>query len=462
MKSIPVLFFQLFVLFNTIFAADYKISVSISNLTDTRIYLASLRGDAYKIMDTAEIKDNMYCFTLPDNQPSGMYRIIPEAVLNPGRRNAPMNTLDFIFNRENVVLKTVYPWLTDSLVVIESAENKIYFDFLNHEKQIQNKLNLLDNMLVQYPSDDVLYSDIIKRYNALQLENQKLIRQTCDANRGTYAAAVITMFKTPLPDGRLSETERHDFLKQHYFDGLEYDNTALIYSGVYTHHMVQYLMLCRDPMLAQPDLENEFNKAVDVILAHSVKNPEVYDFVLNYLMEGFERLKLENVLKYISEKYANTVCTSGNSSTLLRRMESYSKMSVGMQAPDLILKTLNNQEINLASVIKPYKLIVFWASWCPNCEELMPKLKKWYDSKAIELEIAAVSLDTVYSDWKQSVEKNDYRFINSCDLKGWNGKAAEDYCVYATPTLFLLDNNSKIIAKPMSFDEFLKSVEGLH
>ena len=38
-------------------------------------------------------------------------------------------------------------------------------------------------------------------------------------------------------------------------------------------------------------------------------------------------------------------------------------------------------------------------------------------------------------------------------MKGFMGKPADDYNIYATPTMFLLDREKKIIAKPISMRE---------
>ena len=385
------------------------------------------------------------------------YRIIPENSLIQSRRNAPINTIDIIFNRENISIKTVYPWLQDSLVILESEENKTYFNFLIHENRIQEKLEILRNLLTQYPSDDELYGSVIQRYNDLQKEKQQLIKQTCAMHKGSFASALIAMHKTPFMDAGLSEADQQSFYKQHYFDEIDYSNKDLIHSNAYTHHVVRYIMLYRDPALSQPELEKEFMKAADEVLAHANKDPEVYDFVLNYLMEGFERLKLDNVLKNIADKYLNTVCMTDESSTLLRRMESYSKLAVGMQAPDIAILNPMNQEIRLSAIEKPYTLVVFWASWCPSCEELMPKLKTWYGSGKTDFEILTVSLDSIRSDWNETIEKNGYQFLNGCDLMSWNGKAVGDYFVYATPSLFLLDRSRKILAKPLTFEDFQKA-----
>jgi len=462
MKNCIPVFFFFFAVHPAAFSnSGYTLDIRFSQLPDSKVFLASIRGDAYKIIDTAYLKNNVCSFLLSDHAQPGMYRIIPENATGQGRRNAPVNTIDVIFNRENISLKTVNPWLQDSMVILESVENKAYFDFLKQQKLNQNKLEILRNLLAQYPADDELYVSVAKRYNDLQKEQQQFIRQTCERYKGTFAASLIAMNKTPFLDAGLTEAERQAYYKKHYFDELDFSNKDLIYSGAYTHSVVRYIMLYRDPVLPQPELEKEFMKAVDLVLANTNKDPEVYDFVINYLMEGFEQLKLDNVLKYIADNFMSTVCNTSDSSTLLRRMESYSKLAVGMQAPDIAIRNPQNQEIRLSVIDKPYTLVVFWASWCPGCEELLPKLKNWYMSKTVDIEVLAISVDSVRADWIEAIERKSYNFLHGCDLKGWNGKAASDYFVYATPSLFLLDRNRKILAKPNSFEDLLKAVDGL-
>jgi hypothetical protein len=38
-------------------------------------------------------------------------------------------------------------------------------------------------------------------------------------------------------------------------------------------------------------------------------------------------------------------------------------------------------------------------------------------------------------------------------MKGWESRAVMDYYIYATPTMFLLNKDRKIIGKPLTVDE---------
>jgi hypothetical protein len=44
----------------------------------------------------------------------------------------------------------------------------------------------------------------------------------------------------------------------------------------------------------------------------------------------------------------------------------------------------------------------------------------------------------------------NFNWLSSCELKGWESKAAADYCVFGTPTMYLLDPKNTILLKPIS------------
>ena len=44
----------------------------------------------------------------------------------------------------------------------------------------------------------------------------------------------------------------------------------------------------------------------------------------------------------------------------------------------------------------------------------------------------------------------ELKWITNCDLTRMEGQAECAYCVFATPTIYLLDANNKILVKPVS------------
>jgi len=46
-----------------------------------------------------------------------------------------------------------------------------------------------------------------------------------------------------------------------------------------------------------------------------------------------------------------------------------------------------------------------------------------------------------------------FPFISTCDYEKWEGEAVKDYHVFATPTIYLLNENDEILLKPNSVSQ---------
>ena len=104
-------------------------------------------------------------------------------------------------------------------------------------------------------------------------------------------------------------------------------------------------------------------------------------------------------------------------------------------------------------------MVLFGASWCSKCQEEIPKLIPYYNEwkTKYDLEIVFVSLDTVPEKFINFT--SIFPWISSCDYKGWDSKAAIDYCVFGTPTMYLLDASQAIVLKPISEKQVLAWLE---
>ena len=100
-------------------------------------------------------------------------------------------------------------------------------------------------------------------------------------------------------------------------------------------------------------------------------------------------------------------------------------------------------------------LLVFYSSECPHCQTLLPRLNELQKERK-EIKIVAVSLDTKQKDWIKFVEDNQLNLLNINDPNGWSGTTESDYYIYATPTMFLLNGEKKIIGKPTNYEELIK------
>lgn len=112
---------------------------------------------------------------------------------------------------------------------------------------------------------------------------------------------------------------------------------------------------------------------------------------------------------------------------------------MGIRASNIIIPDKIEKVIDLSKIKAVKTLLVFYASWCPHCKTSLPQLNE-YQNTHKDLEILAISLDNKKEDWTEFIIDNKIELTNLNDPNGWDGKAASDYYIYATPTMFLLDN----------------------
>ncbi len=468
-SKVVVILLMFFITANRILLSqNYKIEVFVSEQPNEEVVLGSVKGDKFTPVDTVMPEAGNITFELSNDDAIGVYRLLlGQTVYAQVMHEAPQK-IDFIFNHEDCILKSNFNSPADSLQVIASKENKVWIRFLRLEKAYSKQLTDLVTQInyFQAKPDDNYYTDIrkksvVKKYNEIQQKRNSLVSLTAKKCLGLFASKMIKMYSEPFMDGNLTEKERNLLFEKDYFKKLDFSDEILINSPVYTKKVYTYLIAYIKKDLQHGEKIREMNIAVDEIIENTSSNKVVGDFVVEFLMRGFEILKLNEVLQHIAEIYTpNSSCEDGDKSTLVRRLNSQ-KMLPGTLAPEFSLIGVAGDSVSLSNISSKYKLIVFWASWCPHCEQLLPDLYQWYLNRDIDIEVVAVSIDENQDDWRAFVTERGYNWINCSEPEKWDGRVAVAYDIYATPTMFLLDKENLIISKPLTFNEFLDTTMSL-
>jgi len=450
MNKIELLIFLIFSI--TLRAQEHLIKITVNGLTQKETYLANFYGDKNTKIDSVMSDTAGFVeFDIKPGTPSGMYRII----------FGKNSFLDFIYNDENVEIKTNINSVYDSLQIIRSVENKEYYAFLIEGNDYRKKFDLLAPVVNYFPQKDSFYDTVLNKYISVQKQFLSFIDSLISKYPGTYATKILEVRKPLYYDPNLDESGRREYAKEHYFDNVDFSDVELVKSNVYTTLAIEYLTLYSNPSFTQDILENEFIKAVDKIMYKAMDDPIIYDFIVDYLVGGFERYHFDKVLDYISENYTPDQCENEDKKNDLQtRLQKYAELAVGKKAPDISIPDTSGKIIRLDKIKSKYTLVLFWASWCPHCTETLPKIFNLYENSISRknLEVLAVSLDGNRDEWLAALHQGGYTWLNGSDLKGWDSDAAVDYNVYATPTMFLLDKNQKIVAKPITFEELKQAL----
>ncbi|MDO8951009.1 MAG: TlpA disulfide reductase family protein, partial [Draconibacterium sp.] len=472
-------------------AQPYTLQLQVSGQPEIPVILGRIKGDKFIPVDSVKVQPVTFSspaesgtqnihpltpghrmniskltFHLPENSTPGVYRLIFGKTRVAEIMNEPPQQLDFIFNHENLVFETDFKAPDDSLKINQSVENLVWFAFKKQEKEYKAQIKELE-MEVNYFQASAKPPEAAKRieeYNRLQKKRDELITKIVTQYPNLFATKLIKMHREPFLDGNLSEQQRKEIFKAEFFNTIDFEDETLINTSVYTTKVFQYLMLYAQKGLKPEQQEQEFMKAVEIILeaihtmtqSHSMNNSKVYEFILDYLVRGFEQMNLNNVLKSIAGKYEGTTCQTDEKTTLERRLAFLKYMTVGATVFDFTLNDINGDPVTLSQIKKGKTLLVFWASWCPHCTEMLPQIKnRQKQQNQQELEIVAISLDSSETEWKNKVnELGIESWYNLSGLKEWDGEVAVKYNIYATPTLIVIGKDRGIISLPVNLDEF--------
>ncbi|MCF8225437.1 MAG: AhpC/TSA family protein [Bacteroidales bacterium] len=454
-------FFSIFFLSSQLWSQGYQVNVIVENLTDRWVYLSRFYKTEFNTIDSIFSVNGSFYFHLDSTGHGGLYRIELQKP-DPVQQNANPDFIEFIYNNESFSISADYMDLEKTVNFGNSAENMVLNQFRSYEEGYQQKLNALNLLLDSYPGEDRFYKHSGRHYKNIQQERDSFINELFRKNSGLFAAKLIDAYRSPVIQPAISGEERTEYLKEHFFEMAPISDPDLLYAPVYNRRIIEYLMLYRVRGYTFSEQEDAFIDAVDIIMANTSGDTELRSFVVEYLLDGFQSFGMEKIQVYIVETYVDETCETDAVELARVRVEGYRKMEAGQRVEDILIRTHSDEMVRLSDVNADYILVLFWAVHCEHCRDMMPELKEWYlNERPSDMEVFAVSIDTVKSEWETYLEKNNLPWINAHEPMGWEGKSAEDYNIYATPTLFLLDKGLEIVARPFTIRELKRQVKRL-
>jgi len=440
-------FFFIFIISFGQYSYSQQIEVQITG-TIGKVFLSEVSGEKIIVIDSVNSSNGVYQFSFDESKHhAGFYRL--------ATNNSKW--IYIIYDREEVYLETDANNILDSLKVINSEANKIYYEFIKRSKDYKTKSELLQLILARYPKGDSYYQTTKEKLIQVQEDYLDFVNVTAQSNPNSFVARYVRSAQLPVVDIGIPNEEQLTFLKTHALDNVNFYDDGLIYSDAFTNKTIEYLSYYRNSQLPLELLEKEFMSAIDTILSKAKVNEIVYTHIVEYLLDGFKKFGFDNVINYILESYVikDDLCLDQKlSNTLERRIQQTRNFNIGSIVPNIALPDSSGLLIELNKISTEKTLIIFYASWCPHCQKLLPEIYTLYKNQnKKKFEVLAVSIDTIRTDWLNYVKTNNLNWVNVSDLKGWEGLATKDYYIYATPTMFLIDKEKKVTGIPKNIEE---------
>ncbi|GET25613.1 TlpA disulfide reductase family protein [Prolixibacter sp. NT017] len=137
----------------------------------------------------------------------------------------------------------------------------------------------------------------------------------------------------------------------------------------------------------------------------------------------------------------------------------YPANRTGEKVPGFTTIDINGNQVSLNDLIKDKKVILidFWASWCAPCRKELPNVKANYEKYAPKgFEVLSFSIDKDPKAWKKAVAEENLKWPNFNDLN-----ISTLYKVKAVPTIYLIDNQGRLIAEDIRGEKLGKKLEEL-
>ena len=432
--------FTLFLFINLSLFGQSRIVGQINDVKDsTLLYLQENIGGKYQTIDSC-LLDTEGKYEFGGQFATGYYSLMLE----------PDNWVQFIIssNEDFIQIDFSSTQLRSHLEVVKSNINIELWNFIRFRNLVKSKIseNSIDKSYAAKANQDLTHFENIE--DSLNLGYHQFLLETYREKPNSFFA------KTIISDIEIEEKEA--FFKYTFFEDAE-----LIRSGVLTHQVMKYLQFHTDYT------EQGFNSSVDEILEQASVNQEVYEFILNYLLELFNEVGPDVVLDYLVEHYViGDACSDMTYSDALKaKLNAYKNLQIGNKVANVSMFNHEGIMMNLYDLCSFSKLniLFFGSSECHFCQEAIPQLKALLQEESNkELQIIYISLDTETQAWLSPIPKDTQQWVYLSELKGWDSKSAEIYQVHKTPSFYLLNSNSNILSKPRSMDELQKDIEFLN
>ncbi len=133
-----------------------------------------------------------------------------------------------------------------------------------------------------------------------------------------------------------------------------------------------------------------------------------------------------------------------------------SGLPLGTAAPSAVLQTLDGRTVDLAQVAKGPSVIEFWATWCENCEHLLPAMKRAQAKYGKQVKFVAVAVSVNQSPKRVQLHVAKYG-VPGEQLFDTKGEATGKWDVPATSYVVVLNRKGKVVYTGLGGDQDIEA-----
>ena len=431
----------------------YRIQVTVEGIADTETYLAYHFGERQYLKDTAQV-DSRGHFVFEGSQrlDPGMYLVVV-----PGQKYFEI----IVDDNQQFSIFTEMDNFVPSMRFENAPDNDAFYEYLRFLQQQGAAMEPLRQELqdesISAESREALRAQLAEADQAVKARQDEYIRRFPN---GLFSRVLLAQREPDVPEAPLREDGTPDqnavyqMYKASYWDNIDFSDDRLLRTPVFHNKLRQYF---NRVVLQIPDT---INKEADRIIDMARANEDVFKYTIWFITNNFERsqiMGMDAVFVHMVEKYYMSGEAFWVEPDNLRRISERAMrlkpLLIGEVAPDITMYLPDREPISLHDIEAEYIVVYFWDSECGHCKRVTPELHQLYERKKEEgFRVFAVNIEADRNLWLQAVAQYGLEWINVNDPANRSG-FRDKYDIYATPLIFLLDRDKKIMAKRISVEQ---------
>ena len=454
MKRLTI-FFLLLISANT-FGQGYKINLTIGSGQNQTIKLTNYYLGNIYIKDSLQLDNNGSGIFQGDTLlPQGLYKIYLD----------DKNHFDFLLGADQTLSISKETFNSSDIEITGAIETEEFAKYTIFLKNLQTKGAELSKEIESANAQEKI--KLQAEMNKLTPEIQAYWFNIKEKYPNTLLSAFLLANYVPALDISTLPPEiqqndsslllaRFNYQKEHFWDYFNYTDERLLYTPLY-----------------KPKLETWFTKVLyqnyDSIKPYVYKfiedvrpNKRIFQFAVSWFLNssinsnvmGMDALFVDLARSYYLSGQA--FWTTEESMKKIRENVMFAEHNLlGMTAPDLTLENIDGEFVNLHKIQSKITIVLIYEPDCSHCKEFVPK---FHDTVYQEFKNSGLKVFAIYSmdkkeEWAEFIIKHNlYDWINVWD----ENHLSQFKILYdgrKTPSVYILDENKKIIAKGMGVEQ---------
>jgi len=495
----------------SVFAQGYKIDVNIKNLPDKEIILGHHFASQLIPDDTITLNSKGYgAFKGKEVLPGGMYFLFL-----PNK-----SFFDFLIDKDQAFTIIADTTDYDNTVYFKGNEENSRFQEYKKFLDIAGKRRKqLFEDRKKFKDNKKKTAEIDTELKKIGEESETNYNNFLKEHPNDFFAKFLKATRQPeVPKNITDRKNQYYWFRHHYFDNFDVSDPRLLRTPIYESTIDRYLdkvlMQHPDTLIPETDMLIEKSRTNDELFRYMLVH-------LFNKYASSQIMTSENVYMHIAEKYYIPEATWSDPdfiNDLKKKVKNRKKCLIGVTAQNIVYNEVPNDTSKIDGFLKQipklkadgikiekskadstikynlkvellkefydkfsvtnslnnihskYTILWFWTPDCSHCKKETPLFHDLYVEKKLEkkgVKIITVFLQKDITDWKRfsDVTKEWLEFIVKHKMTDfinvWNpfDPFRSNYDIHSSPVLYLLDENKKIIAKRIGYEQAFEIIE---